>query len=94
MPKDYFQWLAVLFIHGKQKERQHDENHHKGCECRANRSLRQEKHRQTASSTDAETNDLTLGQAEKKLGFDFCQILGDRHICHGLFPPFISVSEH
>ena len=68
MPKDYFQWLAVLFI------------------C-------QEEHRQTAYCAKAETKDLTLGQAEKKLGFDFCQILGDRHICHGLFPPFISVSE-
>ena len=52
------------------------------CECRANRSLRQEKHRQTASSTDAETNDLTLGQAKEKLGFDFCQILRYGHIGH------------
>ena len=30
MPKDYFQWLAVLFIHGKQEERKHDHNHQHG----------------------------------------------------------------
>ena len=93
MPKDYFQWLAVLFIHGEQEERKYDHDHHHGCKCDSNRSFCQEEHRQTADCAEAETKDLTLGQAEKKLGFDFCQILGDRHICHGLFPPFISVSE-
>ncbi len=32
----FFQWLAMLFIHGKQEERKHDHNHKHGCKRDSN----------------------------------------------------------
>ena len=85
MLEDNLQGLSMLLVHGEQEKRKHDRNHHHRCESDADRVFGQEKHRQAANRADAETNDLTLGQAEEKLGFDFRQILGYRYICHGLY---------
>ncbi len=79
----------MLFVHGEQEERKHDDNHQQGGKGCSHCPLGKEKYRQAADSADAETNDLTLGQAKEKLGFDFRQILGNRHVCHGTSPPFI-----
>jgi hypothetical protein len=38
-----------------------------------------------------EAKDLTLGQVKQELGFDPCQILGNRHICH-VNSPFLRQS--
>ncbi len=94
MLQDGFQRLSMLLVHGEQKERKHDDDHQHGGDSGSERTLRQEKHRQADNRTQAKTNDLTLGQAKEKLGFDFRQILGDRHVCHRLSPPFVIVSGH
>ena len=79
--QDNLQRLSVLLVHGEQEKRKHKNDHQKGSKGCSHCSFSQEKHRQTANGTDAETNDLTLGQAKEKLGFDFRQILGNRNVC-------------
>ena len=80
--QDGFQRLSVLLIHGKQKERKHDHDHDHGREARTQSTLHKEEHRYAYQRTDAKANDLTLGQAEEKLGFNLGQVFGNRHICH------------
>ena len=65
------QRLTVLFIHGKQECREHDNNH---CHCRdacAGNAFEQKENRQTDQQTAAETNELSFCEIEKHLGFYF-----------------------
>ena len=77
-----FQRLSVLLVHSKQKERQHDHDHDHGRKARAQGTLDEKEHRYAYQRTDAKANDLTLGQAEEKLGFNLGQVFGNRHISH------------
>ena len=62
--QDNLQRLPVLFVHGEQEERKHDDYHQQGGKSCSHCPLGKEKYRQAADSADAETNDLTFGQAK------------------------------
>ena len=72
--QDLLQWLSVAFKHREHKSRQHCDNHdHRSC-TQGKDGLQQEEQRHTDQNADSETDNLTLGQVEKKLGFDLSQI--------------------
>ena len=54
----------MLFVHGEQEERKHDDYHQQGGKSCSHCPLGKEKYRQATDSADAETNDLTFGQAK------------------------------
>ena len=76
MPKDCLRPLAVLFIHGKKKERQHDQDHHNGCQGHVRFCLQKKKERQSDEDRCPEADELPLCQVQEDLAFDPCQVTG------------------
>ena len=80
----FFQRLAVLFIHGKQEERKHGDDH---ADCRAavaDLRFQQEKQRNTDRHTRTEAYELALSQVQYNLSFNCGQVFGDWNICHNV----------
>ena len=60
----------MLFIHGKQKERQHYDHHAHGRRAGPHRPFEQKEQRHADERPAAEADQLPFGQIERDLGFD------------------------
>ena len=81
--------LTILLIHGKQKCRNHGEDHQQGGHGVSQRILGQKEKRNANQQTAAEADQLPLGQIEEHLGFDLGYVLRDGYIGHSK-PSFLN----
>ena len=82
MADNYFQRLAVLFVHGEQEERKHGDDHADRRAAVADLRFKQEKQRNADCHASAEAYELALGQVQHDFGFDCVHVFGDWNICH------------
>jgi len=83
---DDLQMLPILFIQSEQEGRQHGEDHEHGGRGIAQRLLGCKIQGDANEQTEAEADQLSLGQVEKNLAFDFGKVFGDGYIGHFLPP--------
>ena len=76
MPQHHLQRLAVPLIHGKEKERQHHQDHDHGRHGGIAGLPQKEIQRQSDTDRRAETQDLTSGQIQEQLALYPGQIPG------------------
>lgn len=79
---DVLQMLPVLFVQGEQKGGQHGEDHEHGGRGIAQRLLGCKIQGDANEQTEAEADQLPLGQVEKNLAFDLGKVFGDGYIGH------------
>ena len=72
----------MLLIDGEHEKRHHGRDHDQSSHAGTHGVLGYKKQRHADERAQTEAKDLTLGQVKQELGFDPCQILGNRHICH------------
>lgn len=82
---DDLQMLPVLFVQSEQEGGQHGEDHEHGGRGISQRLLGCEIQGDANEQTEAETDELPLGQIEKNLAFDLGKVFGDGYIRHTFF---------
>ena len=75
------------FIHGKQKEREHDDNHAERGGTVAGRASEQKEKRYSDECRRSETYKLPFGKPKQHFGFYFRQILWNGYIRQFIKPP-------
>ena len=81
---DDLQMLPILFIQSEQEGGQHGEDHQHGGRGISQRFLGCKIQGDANEQTEAETDQLPLGQVEKNLAFDLGKVFGDGYIGHFL----------
>ena len=80
--KNDLQRLTVFLIHGKQKCREHDEDHCHRRYAGSGYVFEQKEKRYSHEESAAKANELSFCEIEKHLGLDFGQVLGNIDIRH------------
>ena len=80
--QEHLKRLPMLLIDGEHEKRHHSRDHDQCGHAGTHGVLGQKKQRHADERAQTEAKDLTLGQVKQELGFDPCQVLGNRHICH------------
>ena len=99
MLQNDFRRISVLFIHCKEKEREHDGDHDERCRRSSEPTSRSKKERYADKNCRPETQELACGKVQEDLAFDPRQVA--RNICIQIFHiiPFLvsifsSISAH
>ena len=74
---------AVLFVHREEEERHHDYDHDKRGDADIDRRPEQKENRHTRKCAETEAEQLSFGQVEDDLCFDFRQVLGNGDVGQG-----------